>query len=145
MIICSLDICWTIRFVFTIRSLYSKEAIPSVIDFLPWSNTVKMVAFNLYFFEVISFPSLSVLCLCLVAESCLTLCNHMDCSPPGSSAHGVSPGKNTGVGRHGLLQGVFPTQGSSSGLPHCRLIYHLSHQGSPPSLSILGEFQCCFK
>ena len=34
----------------------------------------------------------------LVAQSCLTLCNPMDCSPPGSFVHGDSPGKNTGVG-----------------------------------------------
>ena len=37
-------------------------------------------------------------CVCLVAHSCPTLCNPMDCSPPGSSVHGDSPGKNTGVG-----------------------------------------------
>ena len=36
--------------------------------------------------------------LCLVAQICLTLCNSMDCSPPGSSIHGNSPGKNIGVG-----------------------------------------------
>ena len=42
----------------------------------------------------------------------------MDCSPPGSSVHGVSPGKNTGEGYHFLLQGIFPTQGSNPGLPH---------------------------
>ena len=114
-------------------------------------------------------------------QSCLTLCNPMDCSPPGSSAHGFSrqeywsglpcplpghlpdpgmertspalqvefftteppgkvkvkllsrvrifarllhpwdsPGKNTGVGCHFLLQAIFPTQGSNPGLPHCR-------------------------
>ena len=41
----------------------------------------------------------------LVTESCQTLCNPMDCSPPGSSVHGDSPGKNTGVGCHSLLQG----------------------------------------
>ena len=35
--------------------------------------------------------------LCLVTELCLTLCNPMDCSPPGSSVHGDSPGKNTGL------------------------------------------------
>ena len=35
--------------------------------------------------------------LCLVAQSCLTLCNPMDCSPPGTSVHGDSLGKNTGV------------------------------------------------
>ena len=49
--------------------------------------------------------------LCLVTQSCPTLCNSMDCSPPGSSVHGNSPGKNTGVGCHALLQGIFPTQG----------------------------------
>ena len=37
----------------------------------------------------------------------------MDCSPPGSSVHGDSPGKNTGVGCHVLLQGIFPTQGAT--------------------------------
>ena len=36
-------------------------------------------------------------CVCLVAQSCPTLCNPMDCSLPGSSVHGDSPGKNTGV------------------------------------------------
>ena len=42
-----------------------------------------------------------------------------------------SPGKNTGVGCHALLQGIFPTQGSNLGLPHGRqILYYLSHQGS---------------
>ena len=36
--------------------------------------------------------------LCLVAQSCLTLCDPLDCSPPFPSVHGDSPGKNTGVG-----------------------------------------------
>ena len=70
--------------------------------------------------------------LCLVAQSCPTLCDPMDCSLPGSSVHGDSPGKYTGVSCHALLQGIFTTQGSNSGLPHCRQIfYRLSHQGSP--------------
>ena len=43
-----------------------------------------------------------------------------------------SPGKSTGVGCHCLLQGIFPTQGSNPGFPHCRqTLYHLSCQGSP--------------
>ena len=43
-----------------------------------------------------------------------------------------SPGQNTGVGSRSLLQGIFPTQGSNLGLPHCRwILYQLSHQGSP--------------
>ena len=42
------------------------------------------------------------------------------------------PGKSTGAGCHFLLQGIFPTQGSNPGLPHCRqTLYHLSHKGSP--------------
>ena len=40
----------------------------------------------------------------------------MDCSPPGSSIHGISPDKNIGVGCHFLLQGIFPTQGPNLGL-----------------------------
>ena len=73
----------------------------------------------------------------LVTKSCLTLCDPLDCSPPGSSVCGDSSGKNTGVGC--LLQGIFLTQGSNLGLPHCRrILYHLSHQGSPylPSFNI---------
>ena len=46
-------------------------------------------------------------------QSCQTFCDTMDYSPPGSSIHGDSPGKNTGVGCHALLQGLFPTQGSN--------------------------------
>ena len=42
----------------------------------------------------------------LVTESCLILCDPMDCSPPGSSVHGDSQGKNNGVGCHALLQGI---------------------------------------
>ena len=43
-----------------------------------------------------------------------------------------SPGRNTGVGCHTLLQGIFPTQGSNPGLPHWRqILYRLSHQGRP--------------
>ena len=42
---------------------------------------------------------------------CLTLCDPRYCSPPGSSVHGDSPGKNTGVSCRALLQGVFPNQG----------------------------------
>ena len=70
--------------------------------------------------------------LCLVAQWCPTLCNPRDCSPPGSSGHGDSPSKNTGVGCHVLLQGIFLTQVSNLGLPHCRWILNcLNHQGSP--------------
>ena len=70
--------------------------------------------------------------MCLVAQSCPILCDPMDCSPPGSSVHGDSLGKNIGMGCHAVLQGNFPTQGWNPGLPNCRrILYHLSHQGSP--------------
>ena len=70
--------------------------------------------------------------MCLVAQLCPTLCDPIDCSPSGSSVHGESPGKNTGVGCHALLQGIFKTQGSNPGLSHRRqILYHLSHGGSP--------------
>ena len=73
--------------------------------------------------------------LCAWSLSHVRLCNPMDCSPPGSSVHGDSPGKNTGVGCHALLQGIFPTQGSNPGLPHCRqILYCLNHQRSPGNL-----------
>ena len=43
-----------------------------------------------------------------------------------------SPGQNTGVGSHSLLQGIFPTQGFNPGLSHCRrILYQLSRKGSP--------------
>ena len=44
--------------------------------------------------------------MCEIAQSCPPTCNPMDCSPPGSSVHRDSPGKNTRVGCHSLLQGV---------------------------------------
>ena len=56
-------------------------------------------------------------CQVLVPWSCLTLCDPMEHSPPVSSVHGASSGKNTGVGCHFFLQGVFPIQGLNPGLP----------------------------
>ena len=53
--------------------------------------------------------------MCLVTQLCLTLCDPLDYSPPGSSVHGSFQAKNTGVGSHFLLQGIFPIQGSN---PH---------------------------
>ena len=46
--------------------------------------------------------------------------------------HGILQAKITGLGSLSLLQGIFPTQGSNPGLPHCRwILYQLSHKGSP--------------
>ena len=69
--------------------------------------------------------------LCLVAQSCPTLCDPMDCSPPGSSVHRIFPSKITGVDSHALLQEIFLTQGLNRGLLDCRwILYLLSHQGT---------------
>ena len=70
--------------------------------------------------------------LCLVAQSCSTLCDPMDWSPSAASVCGDSPGKNTTVGCHAFFQGIFLTQGLNPDLLHCRgILYHLSPQGSP--------------
>ena len=63
-------------------------------------------------------------------------------SIPGRCFHGLqlsrllcpwnSPSKNTGVGCHSLLQGIFLARGLNPGLPYCRqILYHMNHQGSP--------------
>ena len=59
---------------------------------------------------------------CLITQSYLTLHDPMDCSLPGSSVHGDSPGNKAEVGCHSLLQGIFLIQGLNPGLPHCRRI-----------------------
>ena len=59
--------------------------------------------------------------------------------------HGDSPGKNTGVGCHALLQGIFPAHGSNSGLLHCRwILYHLSHQRSHILILVFALFSRWF-
>ena len=63
-------------------------------------------------------------CVCSVAQLCLILCDPIHCSPTGSFVHEDSPGKNTGMGCHVLLQGIFSTQGLNPGLPHCRWILY---------------------
>ena len=82
--------------------------------------------------EHIEFPSFSFIC---ESKSCSVVSDSL-------RLHGLyspwnSPDQNTGVGCLSLLQGIFPTQGSNPGLPHCRLIiYQLSHKGNP------GSFIC---
>ena len=85
--------------------------------------------------------------LCLVIRLCPILWDPRDCSLPGFSVHGDSLGKNSGVGCHALLQGIYPTQESNPDLLlygifptqrlnprllHCRwILYCLSHQEGP--------------
>ena len=68
------------------------------------------------------------------SESSLAVSNSL--WPQGLNSPWNSPGQNTGVGNLSLLQGIFPTQGSKPGLPHCRrILHHLSHKGSPRMLA----------
>ena len=79
-------------------------------------------------------------CVCVCVCACCvrsrfsrpTLCDSMGCSPPGSSVHGDSPGKNTIKGCHALLQEIFPTQGLNPRLLHGQASsLPLNHLGSP--------------
>ena len=63
-------------------------------------------------------PEVACAVLCLVAQSCPTLCDPVDCSLPGSSIHGISQARITGMGSHFLFQGIFSTQGSNWPLLH---------------------------
>ena len=58
--------------------------------------------------------------------------------PHGLNSPWNSPGQNTGVDSLSLLQGIFPTQRSNPGLPHCRqILYQLSNKGRPKRPKIL--------
>ena len=64
----------------------------------------------------------------LVSQSCPTLCDTEDYSPL-EDCPWNSPGKNTGVSSHFILQGIFSTWESNTGLLHCRwILYHQSHR-----------------
>ena len=56
--------------------------------------------------------------------SCSVVSDLCDPEEPSSSVHGDSPGKNSGVDCHSLLQGIFPIQKSNPWLPHCRWILY---------------------
>ena len=84
-----------------------------------------MLIWNLWFWAL----------LCLVTQSRPILCDPMNCSLPGSFVHVDSPGKNTGVGCHALLQGLFPNPGIKPRSPALQVILcRLNHQGSSSEL-----------
>ena len=89
--------------------------------------------------------SMSRVCVCvcvLVTQLCLTLCNPMDCSSPGSSVHGILQARI--LEWVTILQGIFPTQGSNLGLPHCRqILYRLSDKGNVTYTHILLDRGGC--
>ena len=76
------------------------------------------------------------------SESCSVVYDSLP--PHGLYSRWNSAGQNTGVGSLSLIQGIFQTQRSNPGLPHCRQILHqLSHKGSPDGVghSEKGELQ----
>ena len=89
-------------------------------------------------------------------QSCLSLCNLMDYSPPDSPCPWDSWCKNTGIGCHSLLQGVIPIQEPNHYLLHHRqILYCLSHQdirvpykwlsiqARAPNGNLIIESDCC--
>ena len=67
-----------------------------------------------------------------VTQSCLTLRNSRDCSPPASSVRGISQGRILAWVAIPFSRGSSPTQRWNLSLLHCRqILYRLSHQGSP--------------
>ena len=82
------------------------------------------------------------MCVCLVTQLYLTLCNHMEYSLSGYSVHWDFPGKNIGVGYHALLHGDLPNLGIELRSPALQVdsLYCLSHQGNyaMPCMSVIN-------
>ena len=74
------------------------------------------------------FAGLGSACVCVLSGSVMSD-SVIPWTVASSSVHGDSPGKNTGVGCHALLQGIFSTQGSNPGLLHCRRILYCRKVG----------------
>ena len=109
-------------FVDKVMSLLLNMLSRLVITFLPrskrllisWLQSPSAVILEPPKINLSLFPLVS--CCCSITQSHPTLCDPVDCSLPGSSVHGDSPGRNTGVGCHFLLQRIFLNQGSIPGL-----------------------------
>ena len=83
----------------------------------------------------------------LVTQWCLTLCNAMDCSPPGSSVREILQVRILKWVAISFSKGsIFLTQGWNPGLLHCMQVpYHLSHQGSPHLFVVFVIWFMCIK
>ena len=105
---------------------------------LPKPLVEDLPALNLTLFSILVFGWRALAffflfcCCCLVAQSCPTLWDPMDCSPPGSSVHGISQARVLEwVTYHALLQGIIPIQGLNLCLLHCRQILYCWATGDP--------------
>ena len=77
-------------------------------------------------------------CYFSVTKLCPTVCDPMDCGPPGSSVHGILQARILEWAAIPFSRGIFLTQGSNLGLLHCRqILNHLSHQESPRISTLL--------
>ena len=79
------------------------------------------------------------MCCAVLSQSCPTLCNPMDCTPPDSCVHGDSPGKNTGVGCHAFLQGTLPDPGIKPRSPTLQADSLASQPPGNPLSSTYGD------
>ena len=101
-----------------------------ILNFCKLRKHEKGISF--FFWEMYFFICICIYILCYAVLSCSIVSDSLrphEPYPPGSSVDGDSPGKNTGVGCHALLQEIFPTQGLN--LHYKRILYHLSHRGNP--------------
>ena len=91
------------------------------------------IAFSMKVYSVPQTLMYKILVVCLlVAQSCLILCDPMDCSSPGFSVHGILQARMLEWVAIPFSKGIFPTQRSNLGLLNCKhILYHLSHQESP--------------
>ena len=86
------------------------------------------------------------MCACLVAQSCLTLCDPMDCRSPDSSVCGILQLRILEWVDIPFSREIFLTQGLNPGLLHCRqILYCLSHQGSPRSFFSIIQIEFVLK
>ena len=80
-------------------------------------------------------------CCCLVTQECLTLCDPVDCSPPGSCDRGILQARIVEWGCHALLQGIFPSQGSNLSLLLGRQI--LNHWAPREAWTVSTKWPFC--
>ena len=107
---------------------------------VPWSSIIHMIMYMIQCYSLKSFhphfsplsPKVYSIQLCLLCCPACRLISPIFLNSIYMVCPWNSPGKNTEVGGHSLLQEIFLTQGSDLGLLNCRQIfYHLSYQGSP--------------
>ena len=126
---------WYVRvlcFIFLMQMLYSWFQSAHVNHWVPSGEGMHILWSRLSWFTCYL---LTILYHCFFWKwkllSCVRLCDPKNCKPTSLLCPWTSPGQNTGVCCHSLLQGIFQTQGSKSGLLLCRqILYSLSHQGS---------------